>query len=123
MKISIILMSVIILSIFSISNVLAQSSNNTLRECLDLYIDKLDQAKATLAQKLQQKQKENFVESTKSSPLFKEVSTEACVTSYAQTGKFAQLLSGEDQEKFLTLAAEKIFGNLTNLTNQTNLRN
>ena len=57
-------MSVIILSIFSISNVLAQSSNNTLRECVDLYIDKLDQTKAKLAQKLQQKQKENFVEST-----------------------------------------------------------
>ena len=61
MKIFIILMSVIILSIFSISNVLAQSSNNTLRECVDLYMDKLDQTKAKLEQKLQQKQKENFI--------------------------------------------------------------
>ena len=72
MKISIILMSVIILSIFSISNVLAQSSNNPARECLDLYMDKLDQSIAEVEQKLQQKQKQNFLELTGNSELFKQ---------------------------------------------------
>ena len=117
MKISIILMSVIILSIFSISNILAQSSNNTLRECVDLYMDKLDQSKAELEQKIQQKPKENLNESTTESPFFKEVSTEACITSYAETGKFGQLLSAEDQDKYITLALQKIVGNLTNQDN------
>jgi hypothetical protein len=114
MKISIILMSVIILSIFSISNVLAQSTTNSLRECVDLYMDKLDQSISAVEQQLQQGQEKNSIELTGNSELFKKVSTEACITSYAQTGKFAQLLSEEEQEKFLTLATQKIFSSLPN---------
>ena len=117
MKISIILMSVIILSIFSISNVLAQSSNNPVRECLDLYMDKLDQPIAEVEQQLQQGQEKNSIQLTGNSELFSKISTEACITSYAQTGKLAQLLSEEEQEKFLTLATQKILSNTTNLTN------
>ena len=111
MKISIILMSVIIFSIFSISNVLAQSSTNPLSECVDLYMDKLDQSIEEVEQKLQQQQKQNFMELTGNFELFNKVSTEACSTSYAQTGKFAQLLSEEEQEYFLTLATQKILSN------------
>ena len=118
MKIASILMPiVIILSIFSISQVYAQSSNNTLRECVDLYMDKIDQSKAKLEQQLQQKQKENFLESTNSSTLFNKISTEACIASYAITGKFGHLLSEEDQEKYITLAALKILGRITNQIN------
>ena len=117
MKISIILMSVIILSIFSISNVLAQSSNNLLRVCVDLYNNKLDQSIAEVEQQLQQGQEKNSIQLTGNSELFSKISTEACITSYAQTGKLAQLLSEEEQEKFLTLAVQKILGNLPNQTN------
>ena len=117
MKISIILMSVIILSIFSISNVLAQPSNNLARECLDLYMDKLDQHIAKVEQKLQQGQEKNSIQLTGNPELFSKISTEACITAYAQTGKLAQLLSEEEQEKFLNLATQKILSNTTNLTN------
>jgi hypothetical protein len=110
MKISIILMSVIILTIFSSSNVLAQSSNNPLSECLDLYMNKLDQSIAEVEQQLQQKQEKNSLEITGNSELFSKISAEACSTSYAQTGNYAQLLSEEEQEKFLTLAVQKILG-------------
>ena len=117
MKIFIILMSVIILSIFSVSNVLAQSSNNPARECLDLYMAKLDQSIAEVEQKLQQGQEKNSIQLTGNSELFSKISTEACITAYAQTGKLAQLLSEEEQEKFLNLATQKILSNTTNLTN------
>ena len=117
MKISIILMSVIILSIFSSSNVLAQSSNNPARECLDLYMDKLNQSIAGVEQKLQQNLKKNSIQLTGNSELFSKISTEACITAYVQTGKLAQLLSEEEQEKFLNLATQKILSNTTNLTN------
>jgi hypothetical protein len=117
MKISIILMSVIILSIFSISNVLAQSSTNSLRECVDLYMNKLDHSIAEVEQQLQQGQEKNHIELTGNSELFKKFSTEACITSYAQTGKFAQLLSEEEQDRFFTLAAQKILSNLPNQAN------
>ena len=118
MQISIILMSVIILSIFSISNVLAQSSNNNpARECLDLYMTKLDQSIAGLEQKLQQNLKKNSIQLTGNSELFSKISTEACITAYAQTGKLAQLLTEEEQEKFLNIALQKILSNRPNQTN------
>jgi membrane protein YqaA with SNARE-associated domain len=119
MKISLILLllPIIILSIFSISQVYAQSSsNNTLRECVDWYMGKFGEAQAIIEQKLQQKQKDKVIESVSNSTLFKEASTDACVLSYAETGKFGQLLSEKEQEKFITLATLNL---LTNSSNKT----
>ena len=112
----ILLLPILILSIFSISQVYAQSSNNTLRECVDWYMGKFDEAQAIMEQKLQHKQKDMVSESMDNSTLFKEVSTEACVLSYAETGKFGQLLSEKDQEKFITLATLNILSNPSNKT-------
>jgi hypothetical protein len=118
MKISLILLlPIIILSIFSLSQVYAQSSsNNTLRECVDWYMGKFGEAQAIIEQKLPQKQKDMISESMSNSTLFKEASTEACVLSYAETGKFGQLLSEKEQEKFITLATLNL---LTNSSNKT----
>ena len=53
----IILMPILILSIFSISQIYAQSSsnnNNNLKTCVDVYMKKFDEAVSKLDQKLQQ---------------------------------------------------------------------
>ncbi|MGI9010858.1 MAG: hypothetical protein ACR2F1_06695 [Nitrososphaeraceae archaeon] len=108
MKISIILMPILILSIFSISQVYAQnSSNNTLRTCVDVYMEKFDEAVAKLDQKFQ-KDKDKLNESLNNSSFLKRISTDACVTSYTQTGMFGHLLSSEEQEKFVTASFVKL---------------
>jgi hypothetical protein len=40
--------------------------------------------------------------------LLKNISTDACITSYSQTGIFGHLLSVEDQEKFVTASFLKL---------------
>ena len=109
MKNLIILMPiVIILSIFSISQVYAQSSNNTLKACVDVYMEKFDQAVAKLDQKLQEKQIDKLNESVNNSTFLKKISTDACVSSYTETGKFGHLLPAEEQEKFVSLSFFKL---------------
>jgi hypothetical protein len=112
MKNLIILMPiVIILSIFSISQVYAQSSsnNNTLKACVDVYMEKFDQAVTKLDQNLQQKHKDKLTESSENNSTFlKNISTDACVSSYTQTGKFGHLLPAQDQEKFVTASFFKL---------------
>lgn len=109
MKNLIILMPiVIILSIFSISQVYAQSSNNTLKVCVDVYMEKFDQAVTKLDQNLQQ-HKDKLTESSENNSTFlKNISTDACVSSYKQTGKFGHLLPAEEQEKFVSLSFFKL---------------
>ncbi len=109
MKNLIILMPiVIILSIFSISQVYAQSSNNTLKVCVDVYMEKFDQAVAKLDQNLQQ-HKDKLTESSENNSTFlKRISTDACVSSYTETGKFGHLLPAQEQEKFVSLSFFKL---------------
>jgi hypothetical protein len=68
---------------------------------------KFDQAVANLDPKLQ-KQKDKLTESENNSTFLKKISTDACITSYTQTGMFGHLLSAEDQEKFVTASFLKI---------------
>lgn len=106
----IILMPILILSIFSISQIYAQSTsnnNNTLRACVDVYMKKFDQAVAKLDQKLQ-KNKEKLYESENNSTFLKRISTDACVSSYTQTGKFGHLLPAKEQETFVTASLVKL---------------
>ena len=122
MKISFILMPiVVIMSIFSISQVYAQSaaSNNTLKTCVDVYMQKFDEAVAKLDQKLQ-KQKDKLTESSEenNSTFLKRISTDACVLSYTQTGKFGHLLSAQDQEKFVTASFLKLMMEAKNKMNK-----
>jgi hypothetical protein len=109
MKNLIILMPiVVILSIFSISQVYAQSSNNTLKTCVDVYMEKFDQAVTKLDQNLQQ-HKDKLTESSENNSTFlKRISTDACVSSYTETGKFGHLLPAEEQEKFVSLSFFKL---------------
>jgi CHASE3 domain sensor protein len=108
MKISFILMPIVIFSLFSISQIYAQSSsNNTLRTCVDVYMEKFDEAVAKLDQKLQQ-HKDKLTESENNSSFIKRISTDACVTSYTQTGKFGHLLPAQEQEKFVSSAFFKV---------------
>jgi hypothetical protein len=117
MKISSIFIPIAILSIVLISQVYAQSSNNTLKVCLDLYMKKFDDAAA----KSEKFQKNNTTSSSivNNSALLKKISTDACVTSFTQTGMFGQFLSDEDQEKFLTASFVKVFMEEKNKLNQT----
>ena len=118
MKSSYFFMPIVILSIVLISQVYAQSpSNNTLKVCLDLYTKKFDE---TLA-KMEKFQKDNATspDSLNNSTLLKRISTDACVTSFKQTGMFGQFLSDEDQEKFLSASLLKIFMEEKNKLNQT----
>ena len=117
MKISYIFMPIVILSIVLISQVYAQSSNNTLKVCLDLYMKKFDEAAA----KTEKFQKNNTTSSStvNNSTLLKKISTDACVTSYTQTGMFGQFLSDEDQEKYLTASFVKVFMEEKNKLNKT----
>jgi len=111
MKISFLLMTIVILSLFSLSQIYAQSaasaSNNTLRACIDVYMKKFDQAVAKLDPNLQ-KQKAKLYESENNSTFLKRISTDACVSSYKQTGKFGHLLSAQEQEKFVTASFFKM---------------
>jgi CHASE3 domain sensor protein len=118
MKISFILMPIIIFSLFSISQIYAQSSsNNTLRTCVDVYMEKFDEAVAKLDQKLQQ-QKDKLTESENNSSFIKRISTDACVTSYKQTGKFGHLLPAQEQEKFVSSAFFKVLMEAKNQMNK-----
>ena len=119
MKNLIILMPiVIILSIFSISQVYAQSSNNTLKTCVDVYMEKFDQAVTKLDQNLQQ-HKDKLTESSENNSTFlKNISTDACVSSYKQTGKFGHLLPAQDQEKFVTASFFKLVMEAKNKMNK-----
>jgi hypothetical protein len=102
-----ILMPIVILSIFAISHVYAQSptSNNTLRTCVDVYMKKFDEGLANLDPKFK-KDKDKLT--LNNSTLLKNISTDACITSYTQTGIFGHLLSVEDQEKFVTASFLKL---------------
>ena len=92
-------MPIVILSIFSISQAYAQSpSNNTLKTCVDVYMKKFDQGLANLDPKFK-KDKERLSVNN---------STDACVTSYTQTGMFGHLLSAEEQEKYVTASFVKL---------------
>jgi len=119
MKISFILMTVVILSIFSLSQIYAQSaSNNTLRTCVDIYMKKFDEAVAKLDQNLQ-KHKDKLTETSENNSTFlKRISTDACVSSYTQTGKFGHLLSAQDQEKFVTASFFKLMMEAKNKMNK-----
>ena len=101
-------MAVVILSLFSISQINAQStSNNTLKTCVDVYMKKFDEAVAKLDKNLQQ-HKDKLTKSENNSTFLKRISTEACISSYTQTGKFGHLLSAQDQEKFVTASFFKL---------------
>ena len=105
----IILMPIVILSIFSISQVYAQaSSNNTLRTCVDVYMNKFDQALTKLDPKLQQQADKLNESSENNSTFLKTISTDACVSSYEETGKFGHLLPEQEQEKFVTASLFKL---------------
>ena len=113
-------MTLVILSLFSISQIYAQSapaSNNTLRTCVDVYMKKFDQAVAKLDPNLQ-KQKAKLYESENNSTFLKKISTDACVSSYKQTGKFGHLLSAQDQEKFVTASFFKLMMETKNKMNK-----
>jgi hypothetical protein len=120
MKNLIILMPIfIILSIFLLSQVYAQSSNNTLKACVDIYMEKFDQAVAKLDPKLQEKQIDKLNESSENNSTFlKQISTDACVSSYTETGKFGHLLPAEEQEKFVSLSFFKLMMEAKNKMNK-----
>ena len=121
MKNLIILMPiVIILSIFSISQVYAQSSNNTLKTCVDVYMEKFDQAVTKLDQNLQEKQIDKLTETSEenNSTFLKRISTDACVSSYTETGKFGHLLPAQEQEKFVTASFFKLMMETKNKMNK-----
>jgi len=102
-----ILMPIVILSIFSISQVYAQSANNTLKTCVDVYMNKFDEAVGKLDQKFQ-KDKGKLTETSGNSTFLKKISTNACVLSYTQTGKFGHLLPAKEQEQFVSLSFFKL---------------
>ena len=100
-------MPIVILSIFSISQVYAQSADNTLKTCVDVYMSKFDEAVSKLDQRFQ-KDKDKLNESSNNSSFLKTISTDACVTSYTQTGKFGHLLPAEEQAQFVSLSFFKL---------------
>ena len=102
------MLPIVILSIFSISQVYAQSpSNNTLKTCVNGYMKQFDEGLAKLDQKFQ-KDKDKANQSVNNSTFLKRISTDACVTSYTETGLFGHLLSSEEQEKFVTASFVKL---------------
>ena len=100
-------MPIVILSIFSISQVYAQTANNTLKTCVDVYMKKFDEAVGKLDPKLQQ-HKDKLTKSENNSTFLKRISTDACVSSYKQTGKFGHLLNAKEQETFVTASFFKL---------------
>ena len=119
MKIFFILMPIVVLSIVLISQVYAQSSNNTLKTCVDLYMDKFADSMGKLDKF--QKDKTNLDSSVNNSTFLKKISTDACLTSFTQTGMFGQLLSDKDQEKFVTASFLKLFMEEKNKSNVSKL--
>ena len=117
MKNQIILMSIVILSIFSISQVYPQTANNTLKTCVDVYMNKFNEAVTKLDPKLQQ-QKDKLIESENNSTFLKRIATDACVSSYKQTGKFGHLLTAEEQETFVTASFFKLMMEAKNKMNK-----
>jgi hypothetical protein len=117
MKNYFILMPIVILSIISISQVYAQTANNTLKTCVDVYMHKFDEAVTKLDPKLQQ-QKDKLTESENNSTFLKRISTDACVSSYKQTGKFGHLLTAEEQETFVTASFFKLMMEAKNKINK-----
>ena len=114
-----ILMPIVILGLFSISQIYAQSSSNTLKTCVDAYMQKFDQAVAKLDQNLTQQHKDKLTESSENNSTFlKKISTDACVTSYTQTGKFGHLLSTQEQEKYVTASFFKLVMEAKNKMNK-----
>ena len=118
----IILMAILILSIFSISQIYAQSSsnnNNNLKTCVDVYMKKFDEAVSKLDQKLQQ-HKDKLTETSEenNSTFLKRISTDACITSYTQTGKFGHLLPAKDQEKYVSASFFKLIMEAKNKMNK-----
>ena len=100
------MLPIVILSIFPISQVYAQSpSNNTLKTCVDEYMKQFDKGLEQLDQKFQ---KDKANQSVNNSTFLKKISIDACVTSFTQTGMFGHLLSAEDQEKFVTASFVKL---------------
>ena len=115
-------MPTLILGIFSISQIYAQSSsnnnnNNNLKTCVDVYMKKFDEAVAKLDQKLQQ-QKDKLYESENNSTFLKRISMDACVSSYKQTGKFGHLLTAKEQETFVTASFFKLMMEAKNKMNK-----
>lgn len=110
-------MPIVILSIFSISQVYAQTANNTLKTCVDVYMKKFDEAVTKLDPKLQQ-HKDKLNESENNSTFLKRISTDACVSSYKQTGKFGHLLTAEAQEKLVTASFFKLMMEAKNKMNK-----
>jgi hypothetical protein len=118
MKITLIIMAVVILSLFSISQIYSQSaSNNTLKTCVDVYMKKFDEAVAKLDKNLQQ-HKDKLTKSENNSTFLKRISTDACISSYTQTGKFGHLLSAQEQEKFVTASFFKLMMEAKNKMNK-----
>ena len=78
---------------------------------------KFDEAVAKLDQNLQ-KHKDKLNESVNNSTFLKRISTDACVSSYTQTGKFGHLLSAQEQEKFVTASFFKLMMEAKNKMNK-----
>ena len=110
-------MPLVILSIVLISQVYAQSANNTLKTCIDVYMHKFDEAVGKLEPKLQE-HKDKLYESENNSTFLKRISTDACVSSYKEIGKFGHLLTAEEQEKFVTASFFKLMMEAKNKMNK-----
>ena len=78
---------------------------------------KFDEAVAKLDQNLQ-KHKDKLNESVNNSSFLKRISTDACISSYTQTGKFGHLLSAQEQEKFVTASFFKLMMEAKNKMNK-----
>ena len=95
-----------------------QSSNNTLKVCVDVYMENFDEAVAKLDQNLQQHKDKLTELSENNSTFLKRISTDACVSSYTQTGKFGHLLPAQDQEKFFSASFFKLVMEAKNKMNK-----
>ena len=51
-------MPIVILSIFSISQIYAQTANNTLKTCVDVYMNKFDEALRKFRSKISKRQRQ-----------------------------------------------------------------
>jgi hypothetical protein len=78
---------------------------------------KFEQAVTKLDRKLQQ-HKDKLTESENNSTFLKRISTDACVSSYTQTGKFGHLLPTKEQETFVTASFFKLMMEAKNNMNK-----
>ena len=83
------------------------SSNNILKTWVDVYMNQFNEGLAKLDQKFK-KDENKTNQSVNNSTFLQRISTDACVTSYTQTGMFGHLLSAEEQEKFVTASFVKL---------------